>query len=383
MLFGFVVPSLGVSNTGDKVESKYMYYWDKNDVVNHSPAITFLKSLSNYWNFQWNQEFDAVTGASRRLGFRNVGQQGDHNLVLDGITGASKKEIRHSEQASLAYSHKGHNGSASFYFSDENDYTSYSPALGGSWDFNERNTTLGGGVNLFLDHLHPQGVFAGLGGDRKITSSTLSLTQILSPSTLVAITANSIHSSGVLGHPYNPVVLGQGGMLIENLPTSKTSLALTGQLIQGYHLVDRRSSLHLEARYYQDSWKLASQTAEIQVYQYLTENAFLRVRTRVYRQTHAALAKQQYQGNEVYRTADIRFFDFTLLSLGVKLASSFPDTWADIGLLPDRWDFSYDQGIRNTRGEGGSVGPYYHYQLFPRDEYYMQGTFMMGLGWDF
>jgi hypothetical protein len=378
-----LLASAWASDTSDdKVDFKYMYYWDKNKVWNHTPTLSFLKNVSRLWSFKWDQEFDIVSGASRRLGLRNVGQEGDHDLVLDGITGASKQEIRHSEQASLGYSNQGRVASASFYFSDEKDYTSYSPTISGSWDFNERNTTLGGTLAIFWDNLHPPGAFKGLGGDRKITSSTVSLTQTLSPTTMVAVTANSIQSNGVLGHPYNPVILATGSMLLEHLPGSKTSFALGGQVIQGFAFGDNRSALHFDLRYYRDSWKLSSLTAELQLYQYLTEFTYFRIRARGYKQNPAAFAKDAYVGNEVYRSADIRYYGFSSLSLGAKIVSVFPDSWERFGFLPDRWDIGYDHGFRNTRGEDGGIGPFTHYQLFPRDEYYQQGVFMVGLGFD-
>jgi len=366
----------------DRLDFKYMYYGDKNGVWNHTPAFTFLKALSFRWKFQWNQEFDAVSGASRRLGMRNVGRQGDHDLVLDGITGASKREIRHSEQAGISFADKGRQGSASFYYSDESDYTSYSPSVSGSWDFNQRNTTLGGALSVFFDNLHPQGAFSGLGGDRTLISGTLSLTQIVSPTTLVSMTANSIRSSGALGHPYNPVVLADGALLIESLPAGKTSYALAGQIIQGYAWGDRRGSVHLDARYYRDTWYLSSQTGEVQVYQYYSDQGYLRLRSRLYRQTPAAFAKEGYAGNEVYRTADIRYFGFSSLTLGLKWASVFPDGWAEKAWLPDRWDIAYDHGMRDTRGDEGGPGPFTHYQLFPKSEFYAQGVFMLGIGFD-
>lgn len=366
----------------DRLDFKYMYYADKNDVWNHTPAFSFFKSFAQDWKFQWDQEVDAVSGASRRLGMRNVGRQGDHDLTLDGITGASKVEYRHSEQASLGFSDKGRQGSASFYYSDESDYTSYSPAAAASWDFNERNTTLGGVVSLFLDNLHPQGAFAGLGGDRQWISGTLSLTQILSRTTLWSVTGNSIRSSGALGHPYNPVVLADGSLRIENLPRKKFSYAISSQIIQGFEWGEKRGSVHFDARYYRDTWSLASQTAELQLYQYLIGENYLRLRARYYRQGAAAFAKDAYQGNEIYRTADIRYFKFSNVSLGAKVSGFFPENWAALALLPDRWDISYDHGFRNTRGEEGGPEPFRHYQLFPRDEYYMQHVFMAGLGFD-
>ncbi len=384
LLFGSLAwPSVALASETDQgVDFKYMYYWDRNGAWNHTPALAFFKKVSSRFKIQWDQELDAVSGASRRLGLNNIGRLGDNDLKLDGVSGASKREFRHSEQATLAYSHQGQNASASLYFSDENDYRSYSPSVSGSQDFNDRNTTLGGSLAVFFDDMHPTGPFTGLGGARQILSATASLAQLLSPQSLCGLTVNVNHSSGYLGHPYNPVVTAQGTQVLENLPDRKTSLAVSGQLIQSFHIGSRLGSLHFEARHYRDDWELVSNTADVQWYQYLREGTYVRLRARGYRQGAAAFAKDAYAGDEVYRSPDIRFYSFSSLTLGLKIGSVFPESWGESPLLPDRWDLSYDHGIRDTRGEEDGVSPFYHYQLFPKDEYYMQGTFMLGLSFD-
>lgn len=364
------------------LDLKYMYYWDRNGVWNHTPAFAFFRKLGNRWKFQWDQELDYVSGASRRLGLKNIGRLADNDQNLDAVSGASRREFRHSEQPSISYSNQGRNAAAAFYFSDENDYTSYSPSLSGSLDFNERNTTVGGSAAAFFDDMHPAAPFAGLGGSRTILSLSATLAQLLSPLTLIGATANVIHSSGFLGHPYTPAITGQGDLLLENLPDKKTAASLTGQIVQGYHLGDHLGSIHFEARHYRDDWRLVSNTADLQWYQYLLEGTYVRLRVRGYRQGAAAFAKDRYDGDEVYRTPDIRYFAFSSLTLGAKIGSTFPESWGGSAWLPDRWDLSYDHGVRDTRGEDDGIHPLYHYQLFPADEHYIQGTFMAGLSFD-
>ena len=366
----------------DGVNFKYMYFWDKNGAWNHTPAIAWFHKLTSAWKFQYDQEVDYVSGASRRLGLRNIGRLADHDLELDGLTGASRRELRHSEQATAAYASEGRTGSASFYFSDENDYRSYSPSLGGSLDFNERNTTVGASASAFFDDMHPKGPFQGMGGTRQILSLSADLAQVLTPLTLSGLTLNVIHSSGFLGHPYTPPFTKDGNLITENLPDRKTGVALSGQLIRGFHIGDRLGSVHLEGRYYKDDWDLQSGTADLQWYQYLWDGTYVRLRARGYSQTATAFAKDEYDGNEDYRTADIRFFAFSSLTLGLKVGSTFPESWGDSPWLPDRWDLSYDHAVRDTHGEDDGVHPTRRYQLFPVDEYYQQGTVLAGLSFD-
>ncbi len=373
-------PQAGESNQG--LDFKYMYYWDRNGVWNHTPAFAYFRKLAPLWKFQWDQELDVVSGASRRLGLRNIGRLADNDLKLDAVTGASQREIRHSEQATFAYAKQGRNAAAAFYFSDENDYRSYSPSLSGSLDCNDRNTTLGGSAATFFDDMHPTGPFRGLGGKRNILSLSATLAQVITPLTLSGLTVNVLHSSGFLGHPYNPVITSAGSLELENLPGEKTGVSLSAQIIQGFHIGEQLGSLRLEARHYRDDWKLVSNTADLQWYQYLREGTYVRLRARGYRQSAAAFAKDAYAGDEAFRTADIRFYAFSSLTLGFKAGSEFPESWAASPYLPDRWDIGYDHGLRNTHGEEDGINPTYHYQLFPADETYVQGTLMVGLSFD-
>ncbi len=371
------------SESEQELNFKYMYYWDRNQVWNHTTGIELIKKLSTFWKFGWNQEFDAVSGASRRLGWNKIGILGDNQLKLDGLSGASKREVRHSEQPSFTYANAGHVASAAFYFSDESDYRSYSPSFSGSWDFNERNTTLGGSAAFFFDDLHPLAPFSDLGGKRKITSLSASLAQTLTPLSLISFTFNTIHSSGLLGHPYTPVITVTGNIEVEKLPDLKTSMAFSTKFVQGYHLFDWLGSFQLEGRYYQDDWLLKSETADLHWYQHFGENFYLSLRARGYHQGAAAFAKDSYDGDELYRTPDIRFYEFSSLTLGAQIASVFPESWSTNDWLPDRWNISYDHGMRDTYGDEDGIHPLYHYQLYSPQTYYVQGTFMAGLGFDF
>jgi hypothetical protein len=376
------LPNHGVTGDADRsLDVKYMHYRDKNGVVNHTPALSFFTRLTQTLGLKWDQELDAVTGASRRLGLKNIGTTGGNDSLLDGITGASRREWRHSEKASLILEKKGRGATASFHFSDENDYTSLAPSLSGQWEFNGRNTTLAAAWSGFFDEMQPQGRFEGRGGKRSIQSWMVSTTQIISPFSLFSLSVNPIHSSGYLGHPYNPILTETGTLVEEELPQSKLSIAMTGKWIQGYRWGERLGSVHVEFRRTDDDWGLWSHTGDLLWHQYLTQGGGLRLRVRRYQQGEANFYKNIYQGDERFRTADIRFSSFSSWTFGVKWFSS--DTWGD--RWPkwlQRWDVGYDWGLRNTRGELGGGEPARHYQLFDKSEFFQEGIFMVGMGFD-
>lgn len=366
---------------GGTLQLKHEYFWDRNGVWNHTPAFSLDWILARKWSFTWEQELDIVTGASRRLGADKVGLTGEGGV--DAVSGASKVEIRHSENPGITYASKGVVASASLYASRENDYSSLAPAVSLAWDFNERNTTIGGSLSEFFDDYRPNGPYASQGGKKRIRSVGATLAQSLTPLTLVGMTGTYIRSWGYLGHPYNPPLDSAGVLTTETVPHRREAGAVAGQIVQGYHLAGRLGSINLDMRRFQDSWGIKSSTADMKVSQYFTEGGFIRLRARWYNQTGALFAKESYAGTEAYRTADIRFFPFTSVLVGAKLSMACPEGWGDYALLPDRWDVKYDQTIRNTLGDRPGTGApgsqRVLYQLYGPDERYMQGVLMLGL----
>lgn len=371
---------------GNSLEFKNEVFWDRNGVWNVTPAFVLRKLLTRNWSLAWEQELDVVSGASRQIGADKVGPFGGRDL--DGISGASKVEVRHSENPVLAYADgKGLVASASFYFSREDDYVSRAPAVSLAMDFNERNTTVGLGYADFFDTFRPQGAFAGQGGEKRIRAGSATLAQSLTPLTLAGVTATYVDSRGYLGHPYNPPIDATGTLLTEVVPGSKRAGAISLQLVQGYLLGERLGSVNLDGRRYQDTWGVKSSTVDLKICQYLRDGLYVRLRGRYYRQTGAAFAKDVYTGDEAYRTADVRWYPFSSYLVGAKLSGAFPDAWEEAAFLPDRWDVKYDHMLRDTRGdpEGGLPGEprRTRYQQYGPDQQYLQGVFMLGLAYGF
>jgi hypothetical protein len=175
-------------------------------------------------------------------------------------------------------------------------------------------------------------------------------------------------------------------MMLESVPNQKQGGAVSGQIVQGFRLGDRLGSLNLDYRRYVDSWGLKSNTVDAKLSQYFTETAYVRFRVRYYKQSGAAFARDFYAGDEVYRTADIRWFPFTNWLGGIKLSAAFPEAWGQSAFLPDRWDIKFDYTLRDTRGDKVAQGQNeprsIHYQLYGPSEEYAQGVIMAGLVFD-
>jgi hypothetical protein len=368
------------SGSGNQVSLKHEYFWDKNGVWNHTPVMDLVLGLSRKWKLAWEQELDVVSGASRYLGAEHIGTFSGEDP--DQVSGASKVELRHSENPSLTYAHQGLSLSGSLYTSHEVDYSSWSPSGSLSYEFNERNTTIGGSWSEFFDDFTPKGAFAAEGGEKRIRSLSLTVAQSLTPLTLVGLTVNHVKSWGYLGHPYNPPMDAKGTLLTESLPNNKVGIAISGQIIQGFHTGESLNSFNLDFRSYADDWGIRSLTGDLKFNRYIGDETILRFRARYYKQSAANFALPYYSGMELYRTADIRHFAFSSWLAGIKLTSAFPEEWNEFGLLPDKWDIKYDFLLRDTKGDETVILPgaprRITYQLYSPDENYVQGTLMVG-----
>lgn len=372
------------ASEGDALETKFEAFHDRNDVTALSPIFELRKTIARSLSVMWEGQMDAVTGASREWGLNGSGQvdaKTGASVKLDGVSGASQKEesepeFRWGSRLGLTWSRNGRVFSGSLYASTENDYKSFSPSISGSWDFAERNTTLSWAGSWFFDKMTPYGEWGRLGGgEKRVQSYSVGLTQTFTPLTLGGITVNGIRTTGYIGHPYNPVTTMDSGLIAEALPEAKNALAVSVQAVQGWMLHEKLGSVNIEYRNYRDSWDLRSNTLTLQLSQHVLDATVVRLQGRYYTQVGAWFAQTDlYQGREVYRTADIRFHRFDSYLAGLKVNSEFPESWG--AWLPRRWDLSYDHLIRNTRGNTRL------YQLYGPDEWYQQGTARAGLGWD-
>lgn len=359
-------------------------FHDANEVYSVAPGFEWNRKWTETLSTNWSSEIDGVTGASRYMGkFDGVsgatagGGEPKPKEFFDAISGSTKIETRSSHNLSMAWSDHGNTLSGGIYYSKENDYSSISPSLGGSWDFFDRNFTFGINHAEFFDKFTPQAPFDAFdpGGEKRLSTTSISLAQSLTPMLLLAGSWGYITSWGYLGHPYNPITLADGTLFPERVPDAKSSSAISASALQAYFIGDKMGNVKLDYRFYSDSWGLIGHTAELSSTQYLTETLTLRLRMRYYHQGAVDFAKIAYEGNELYRTADVRFYSFNSYLVGIKFSGHFPETWH--GLLPQRWEIKADQLFRDTKGNR------LFYQLYPADSWYNQTEIFGLIGYDF
>jgi hypothetical protein len=379
--------------TGSSLEIFVDHYEDANLVESEATGFAWRAQWSKSISTTLDHSFDAVSGATRTLGKNLDGESGatfgtpeypseapaylngleEIWYHINGATGATTDEVRMADGLRVEYNKQGRVAGFGINTSQERDYSSYSFNTNLSWDFFERNFTLGMSHAQFFEDFHPIAAFVVQNqGEKRISSSVINFAQTLSPRTLLSGSAGYTQSWGYLGHPYTPIVLITGELLPESLPSSKNSMAIATQIVQGFYLGEYLSTARLKYRYYTDSWGLKANTTELQLSRYLAEWISMRLRLRHHIQFANDFAQSSFTGSEPYRTADIRFYSFQSYLSGIQFSGLFPESW-ESAWLPKEWQIKWDHLWRNTQGNLNL------YQIYATDEYYSQDEFMASL----
>lgn len=226
-----------------------------------------------------------------------------------------------------------------YYRSQELDYVSNSFVGTYSREFNDKNTTI-----MFRGQFNADLVGEILdNGDivnqrKKTYNGSVNLSQILSPNTVMDFGYDFVLHKGYLSDPYRQVKVfdasGTFTAVDELHPTSRGRHAAAAKLSQFIPPV--KASVIAGYRYYFDSWKVKSHTAEIKLNKYILNHLVFGVDYRYYSQKGAYFYAGKYVGAQFqgsgYRTADYKLkafvsnnFGFNLTYLLRGLAKSNPD----------------------------------------------------------
>lgn len=389
------------------IDYKFQYYIDNNQVNVLSNDISATKKINENVTFSLSYLVDAITGASRkdhRGVIKSSALASSQNSSVDAITPASKvdgvssatknDELRHQPSATLILVNdffKMMGGSKNSdnpttlsitgINSQENDYVSRTVSSALSQDLFERNTTLGVRYGKSYNKFEPASRFkpgdSDLGwnyfgnGKRETDNLSVSLTQGITTTTIAAFIWGYSYDRGYLARPYYVFKINDtadGGTLSqfynELLPTNHKSMTFTGSLNQ-YIPVGKGISLHLDYRYYLDSWNQKSNTLLIELYSYLTDKIVLRPSMRIYSQSSTFFYKDQYSTND-YVTTDLRYRGCNAYTYGLKasyLIKDFvkPEKASFLGVYPVAFDIGLDYYTRSSPKDSATLYNYYQY----------------------
>lgn len=176
------------------------------------------------------------------------------------------------------------------------------------------------GILDILDPVQPNGFDPGL--DERFTGSlNLSLSQLLSPTTIVIGSYGATAQIGTLGTTWNSVPYEGGDRVPDALPNHRLRHALSGRLRQAVEA--SRTFFDVGYRFYVDDFDLIAHTIDAHVTQYLGPEVSLRLSYRFHTQTGVGFYTERLPITAplefTFRTADSDMSAFDAHEVGATL----------------------------------------------------------------
>ncbi|HEY4243785.1 MAG TPA: DUF3570 domain-containing protein [Kofleriaceae bacterium] len=305
----------GVSRADDRAEASTSAFVEKRDggkgglTVIH-PDADFGVDLGRFVSLGAGYSADAVSGATSTV------------YQVDAVSSATKfSDLRQEGDVSLGF--HGRRSSIVFNgsFGTERDYLSHSLGATASVDLPGRNTTLSiayshswdqvcdrdNGMATPLESLaltgadpcdKKDGGFWGKGDvgmtvwkDLSIDTAQATLTQNLTPTMNLQLALYGQVLDGFQSNPYRRVRIGPNAPQ-EHIPEVRDRLSVSARFNR--FLPSLHSAVHVNARYYEDTWHVISGDVELGYSQYISKTFLLTLHARLYEQTAAAFFKDAF-----------------------------------------------------------------------------------------
>lgn len=209
----------------------------------------------------------------------------------------------------------------------ENDYLAINGGLEGERYFNEKNTTLSGGLGFSLDRITPTDAeeFQRDDEENKQTGSVFAgFAQVLGRNAAIQSTLQYQLANGFLDDPYK-----QAFVVSTSTPEPDTRPDMRHQIswLTRYrqHIGFLRGTLHADYRFYYDDWDINAHTFELSWYQMLWSSFRLIPSLRYYSQSQADFYAPFYQNerSDGLYSSDYRLSPFGALTWRIKGETRF------------------------------------------------------------
>lgn len=249
---------------------------------------------------------------------------------LDGVTGASRpprqgtREFRKSRGQVIAGFEQAMGGNtraaANYYFSQEVDYSSQAVVGTLTQELFQKNLTLSLRGQYTWDSV---GEITRSGAlinrFKEVHQASLTVTQLLSPTTILRFGGDGYRLQGFLSDPYRKVSmpdpanpLGAPVDLTEHHPSERWRQAAWVEMSRYLRGLD--GSLTANYRYYWDDWKVRSHTLQLKLNKYVTPDWIFSPEYRYYIQTGAWFLENGNRGE--FFTGDYKLKPFESNNMG-------------------------------------------------------------------
>jgi len=202
---------------------------------------------------------------------------------------------------------------------EANEFYSWLYGLNVAVPLMDNNTTLSVRFDGFTDYFHIKSFDGTMPGYsmRQTFTPEINLLQVLSPLDLVNFNLSYTVQFGMLETTYYSVFVADIEHS-EKMPAERHRSSIAGRW---KHSLSSENTIEVGYRFYLDTWKLYSHTAELRFFQYLYfKQLLLEPSVRFYTQTGAEFFQREFDILPLYRSSDSDLGPFTGALFGLRLA---------------------------------------------------------------
>jgi hypothetical protein len=205
----------------------------------------------------------------------------------------------------------------------EEPLRSWNSSLAARRSFADDNTVVAGNLVAVFDWFDNFDITGHRHGHdkRSGTAGSVSITQILTPTTVANINYGLTLQLGTLGNTWNSVPLISGKRGPELLPTDRVRHALVGRFAQ---FLPWNGALRGYYRFYADDWGIVAHSVEAQLMQRVAPIAYVGALYRFHTQTGASFFTTLGSDDATYRVADSDLAPLDSHTLGGKVVVDVP-----------------------------------------------------------
>jgi hypothetical protein len=178
---------------------------------------------------------------------------------------------------------------------------------------------------------------------RSTTTGSVGVTQILTPTTVVAASYGLTFQTGELGNTWNTVPLLTWVRGAELLPLTRARQALVGRASQW---LPWNGALRGYLRFYSDDWGILAGTAEAQWMQRISPALYVGALYRFHTQTGAYFFTPLGSPTDILRTADSDLAPMQTHTVGGKVVGDVPLAGSGPRVL--HWEIGYERYLRSN-----------------------------------
>ena len=282
----------------DKAEALFHSYVG-GGVDAYGPAFLVRKSIYGKVSLTGTYYMDAVSNAS-----------------IDVVTTASPyHETRHEFGLSADYVYRDAQITVGLMTSHEPDYVANTANVDVTQEVFGGMTTVAFGFTRGADEVGKKNA-PEFSDTAHHWQYRLGATQILTPSWLMSANFEALSDEGFLGSPYRYARV-FGAAVPERNPRTRSGRAVKLRLVGD---LGSRDAMHVEYRYFRDTWEIKAHTAEIGYSRYFGDLWLADVFLRYYTQTHALFYSDNAMEETVYVSRNRQLSTFNDMGLGFKLS---------------------------------------------------------------